>query len=139
MTGQRVRTVALTAIAVASSLAVAGRDLAAPDPPDTRLPQLLRDRVTVRKQLIDRFEKLKLRGGASAVEVLLSTRDLLWAELDTLSDKAGRVKKLEQIVDHEKKITAFYERTPDLSEVERLLLKVRLLDAEITLERERGV
>jgi len=113
--------------------------LAAIDPPDARLPQLLRDRVTVRRQLVDRFEKLKLRGGASAVEVLISTRDLLWAELDTLSDRPARVTKLEQIVEHEKKITAFYERTPDLSEVERLLLKVRLLDAEITLERERAL
>lgn len=78
-------------------------NLGAEGGPDARLPQLLRDRVIVRRQLVDRFEKLKTRGGASAVEVLLSTRDLLWAELDTLSDRPGRVKKLEQIVEHEKR------------------------------------
>lgn len=102
-----------------------------------RLKQLLRDRVVVRQEIVDRFQKLKSKGGSSMVEVLISTRDMLWAELDTLSAKAERIAMLQRILEHEKKITAFFEKTPDTPEVDRLLLRVRLLDAEITLEREK--
>src|SRR3954468_6903654 len=116
---------ALVAAITAAALFIAGAAFArtvsiTPDPPagDARLKQLLRDRLAVRKQIADRYEKLRARGGATNVEGLGSTPDILWAELDLTAGKAERVAVLERIVEHEKKITAFFERTPDFPDVD---------------------
>lgn len=143
MTSSKVRVI--FALSTSTVLFVAGvgfgvrfsASAAQPNDNDVRLRQLLRDRVSIRKDIVDRFEKLKGRGGSSMVEVLVATRDMLWAELDLYTTKAERINALERILEHEKKITAFFAKTPDFPEVERLLLRVRLLDAEITLMRER--
>lgn len=89
------------------------------------------------KKIVAVYTKLKSVGGSSNVEVLVATRDMLWDELDTLAMKAERIAVLERILSHEKESTAFFELTPDFQEVERLLLRVRLFDAEITLELEK--
>lgn len=134
----------LLSLAAAAGLFLGGAALGPPlraqnDPNQVkeRLQGLLKDRLAIRKQLIQRYDQLRRSGGASELEVLQTTRDMLWAELDLYDKKVDRIPVLMKIVDHEKRIVAFFDRTPDTSDVEKLMHRIRLLDAQISLERER--
>jgi len=125
----------LIALAVAF---LAGREFVqatVTQPNDSRLKQLLKERVEIRKK--DLEEKRKT-GIASLHEVARAQADLLQAELDACETKAQRIGILEMLVEREKQTYEVYvllqkrEHLPD-----RLLLQIPRIEAEITLEREK--
>jgi hypothetical protein len=133
MSNRRPQILAIVTLALCGVLG-ARVNPAVTEPSQSRLEKLLEDRVAVHRESVEQY----VRHG-SKWEALIGTRDLLRAELDTLTGKSDRIRKLEQIVEHEKKMAEFLSRpNSDLRFPERQRMKIDLLDAEIALEREKA-
>lgn len=125
----------LALVAAAVSGAVGARW--ADEPTSPRVQKLLRDRLALHQQIVDYFTKLQATGASSTMETEYARRGLLAAEYDAADSKEQRIDVLQRIVLHEKKIADTVSRLPETGAVDKLNLRIRALDAEIALEREK--
>lgn len=133
MSNRRPQRLAILALALCAVFG-AGVNWAVTEPPPSRLGKLLQDRLAAHRESVEYYDK-----HGSKLEALYAIRSLLWAELDPLTGKSERIRKLEQIVENEKKLAAsLFGPTSDVRFPERQRMKIDLLDAEIALEREKA-
>jgi outer membrane protein TolC len=112
----------------------------AEEPKDTRLKELLKERVETLRKVVEIVSQQYKLGGVGIGQVVQAQQSLLRAELDLCDSDKERIAVLEKLVslmkDHEK-IAAARFKSGDGRQGEALMAKATRLDAEIALERLR--